>query len=279
MDQHDIEILYKHLGIMPAPEHLREKFKPIDDDGKFALFQFMTRLEDVKRLDSRLKPEIAMKERSSQILEARRMVFSFLRKPLHKAQMDLAQAKGEFWAATAPPKLAKDDSVGAIREMEIRNMMRGKDHEEKIFLLSDSLERGDLSILHACISAPDPILSKESLDRIRRDYTEKHFPERVEKLKSAERDYGDIRNRCAQIAGASVSALVAEGIDDPLPMEEHLEVFPAQSKKESNLWGKRIQKRDSDADAKKRREEWEAKNRGTNFQGTPRASLRGAHNQ
>ena len=105
---------------------------------------------------------------------------------LPRLQAKLDNLRGEL---TEPlPTLSKDDSAGAIRQMEVRNRLHALDEGSRLSTLWRAVELGDTETLSAFIFAPKsfPLVDGEVLAQATDAHCRQQRPEIVEQLEVVE---------------------------------------------------------------------------------------------
>jgi len=254
--------MYKRPDLQPAKEHpIQEHFgihgliksqndppwisphlQGLMDDGNFALFQVLSAIDTVEKMDlSELRPEVAQARRNAKILEAKRMILPFLKKHIGKNNDSVNAVYNKILRVTEP--VSEKDPVQAmlqeLRNQEIRKNLREIEPRYRV----DAI-KGNLARIQACISNPDPadqIISAEHLIEIRRHYAFSQDPTLELEEKDQQEICDAVKRRAGEINATAIKMLLGKKMDVDLPPEEIYEVFPPLTDHEKYYAEKRIQ--------------------------------------
>ncbi len=191
------------------------------------------------------RKEIA-KLKGKELTVQRKEMLSVMKAELSLAQSVLGNSQGQFFAFTAPTDTENP------KHREIRDVLRGIDPEEvverngkkvgkRVAVIEAAMQTDRaLDYLHALISAPDPIVSPETLQRLRAQYTISHEPKLYESLQYGEYWYREVRELLADYNSKAVRTLMLHEADDPITVAERAEAFPPLTDRDRELTGKRI---------------------------------------
>ena len=263
---------YGFINTSNDPAWISPHLTELQDDGRFALHQFSSTIDQVKTLDmGDFRPEIAKAKREQLILQSKRAMLSFLKKHVQQYKEEITAVENAILRVTQPDK--PSDSTKALlqelRNKEIRENIRQINPKNRRDAIAGSLER-----LQAVINNPDPsniIIDQNALNELRREYAFKVDPSLIEQLNDQKQIYKMVRSRAADISATSAKMLIYSKLDDPLPPIEHYEVFTPQTDHEKVLADNRIQAWDKQQMKIVRDKELAEKNEGLNLEAGERA--------
>jgi hypothetical protein len=200
------------------------------DNGRFYLGHLQKAVNEAKEMEfPELKEEVAAQKRAEHVLKARRALLQAIR-PHIEATKQSAEASTQAILRVTEPEVPKDPSKAMLQELrnqEIRTLVRnmvGPD-DKKAFV------RNNLERLQAVISSPDKLLDEKVLLELRREFALKQDPTRADEEKDSRRIYNEVRRKAAEINATSLEILRRAGLEDPLPLPEFFETFPAEGTK------------------------------------------------
>lgn len=245
--------------------HLAE----LHDDARYALSTFSTVVKEVCDRDySDYKPEIAMQKKREPILKAQRATLSYLKKYITKAKDDVEAVRNKILRVTESPSISDPTQamLKELRNQEIRSLIRNTNPKYRQDLIT-----GNLAYIQALIDAPDDLITKESLTRLRREYAFQQDSTLIAEEKDTIEIAKAVKRRAGEINATAIKMLINAKLDNPLPPAEHFETFTPETEHEAEYANKRIQAWSKTQTIIEKKKEWDEKNVGVNMQAGARA--------
>ena len=275
-EPHQIEKEFGAYGFITAskdPGWISPHLKELMDDGRFALHQFSSAVDSAKGLlMPDYKPEAVQAKKAEMILKARRATMSFLKKHVERYKSETIAVSNMILRMTEPDR-PSDPMKAMLQEMrhrEIRDNLKNTDPRHRRQAIAGSLER-----IQAVVGNPDPnnvSIDADVLNEMRREYAFRQDPSLIEQEKDAREIYRAVRDRAAEINATASKMLIFTKLDDPLPPQEHFEVFTPESEYERALAERRVQIWNRQQMKAAQDKEFEEKNAGINLQAGARAA-------
>jgi len=244
----------------------------LHDDARYALSQFSSAIKAVNEMEvSHLKPEAAKKLKTEMVLNAKRVLMSFLKKHRMKYEDEVVKVEQMILRQTQPD--SPSDPIKALQQdmklREIRDRLRQIPPQERRDAVAGSLER-----IQAVVSNPDPgdlIIDANALIEIRREFAFKQDPSLVQQEKDQREILKAVRKRAGDISATSAKMLIYYKMEDPLPPSEFFDVFNPQTAHEQAYADQRIQRWERRQAEDEKKIKFEEENEGVNIEAGERA--------
>jgi hypothetical protein len=175
---------------------------------------------------------------------ARQAVLSIIKDHIQRRQEAMDNLHESIMKITAPTQETDPTAVirSELRAQEIRQLLRAADMPQRKELIKARLDSDDMSYLHACLDAPDPLVSTDTLTEWRTEYAFTRHQELRQAVQDCEDAYQKTRERCAQINATAFSMLDKAGIADTATPEDLANAMPPRDEYTKALSDKRIEK-------------------------------------
>jgi len=258
MKKNELQENFGIHGILSAdkdPEWIKPHLSGLHEDGCFALWQVRDAMAQIEGMDLKdFKPEVAQKKRDAKAIEAKKMVLSFLKKHIEKAQENKNAMYNKILRVTEP-SVPSDPVKAMLHEMrnaEIRANLKSIEPKHRPAAIAGSLER-----IQAVLGNPDPgdnLITPESLVEIRREFAFQKEPKLVLEEKEAAAIYKAVRARAGEINGTATKMLIGKKMNVDLDPRQHFEVFPPIGEYEGALAERMVQNFDREQEKQTRKE-------------------------
>ena len=241
--------------ITQDPEWMKTRLYALYSDVEPLLNSLSERSQGVSRLQlDDYRPEIQEQRRIAHIREPFERILSLIQRERGRSKQAVKNLQERILNESEqerPVDIADRFSQDTLNA-EIRMLLRAQEMSARIKTVKDSLENDDPSFLIACISAPDEIIPKDKLQKIRREFAFSKNPT----LRDAENDAKELEaavsRRTSQISGTATKILLNNGQDMPMSKAEFFEYFPAKNELEQ---ARQQRLTNSEADLKRRKEQ------------------------
>jgi len=239
------------------PQWINTHLEEVHEDGALLLHFFDTQLNAMNNLDvSAFKRDVAMQKKTEILNNARKKILSSLKKHIDHYKDECNKVEQAILRVSEPdsPNDPNKTTLQFLKFQEVRNLIRATEPK-----LREQMVAGNILYIQALINAPDEIISKSTLNRLRRDYAFKIDPTLRDQEADQELIYKTVRRRCAEINATASKILINNNIDDPTNPKDHFSTFPPESEHEQVYADNRIREFDRREEARARQKEFDEK--------------------
>ena len=254
---------YGAIKTQDDPPWINPHLEELHEDAALLLHFFDSQVKAVGNLDtSEFKPDIAAAKKMEIIANAKKRILVGLKRHVEKYKEECRKVEQAILRVTQPdaPSDPSKATLQFLQFQEIRNLIRQTEPKKREEMVADNL-----LYLQALQGAPDNIIAKETLNRLRRDFAFKQDPSLREMEKDQELIYKAVRQRAADIHCTAIKILQMNKLDDPTSPQDYYDAFPPKTDHEAEYAAKRMQEFDRREVAKARRKEFEERQKGINL--------------
>lgn len=140
------QVFRMHSGDLLAIPHAPNSAEALHAIDLFATARAqLAQLEDARRAFS-ADPRLSQQGRAEKIEAQRAQVEKIVGEMAAKAEEFAKNSEAALAAATAPPPLARDDTVGFLQDQELRGLLRNATDAQRAELLAEVADGGPLAV-------------------------------------------------------------------------------------------------------------------------------------
>jgi hypothetical protein len=204
-----------------------------------ALGELLRKTKEVQNMDfSEYKDGVAKSKRKQILHDSRKKILDIIEKEIQELNQNVENVENRILDYTKPKEYEDkiENLTSAMRQQEIRSMLRQMPPKERKRFLHESLENDNLDTLHALVNSPDKLINDEELTGIRKQYVLNRNQSLGNALNDAKTLRDVVRAKAASVNSTSLAILRAEGFDDdPCSKQEHFIAFPPRNERSASI--------------------------------------------